>query len=198
MNPFIAFLTKYIELTQAEIESFEKVIETKSFREGDILLNEKSICKHITYLVSGKARSFFINHEGQEFTWSLHFNDSDSKFVNYFLFDYQSFLTQSPTHLTIEVIEDIEVLMLSYENLQQLTAISLKIATLNGRMSEVAYQNAHKRAFSLLTLNAKQRYLQLLNEEPYLLNKFKHYLVASYLGIAPQSLSRLRNEIAKS
>lgn len=70
------------------------------------------------------------------------------------------------------------------------------MATLNSRMSEMAYQQVHKRAFSLLTMNAKDRYTQLLDDEPYLLHTFKHYLVASYLGIAPQSLSRLRNEIA--
>lgn len=198
MNPFIAFLTNYIDLTVDEKASLENVLELVSFKEGDILLKEKSICKHIIYLVSGKARSFFINHEGQEFTWSFHFNDKDSKFENYFLIDYHSFLSQSPSHLTIEAIEDVQLIMLSYENLQNLTAVSLKIATLNSRMSEIAYQNVHNRAFSLLTLNAKERYNQLLNKEPYLLNKFKHYLVASYLGIAPQSLSRLRNEIAKS
>ncbi|WP_396158369.1 Crp/Fnr family transcriptional regulator [Flavobacterium sp.] len=198
MNPFVTFLKHYIDLTSMEIESIENTLEKKSFKAGEIVLKEKSICKHITFLVYGKARSYFINHEGQEFTWSLHFNDKDSKFENYFLLDYNSFLSKSPTHLTIEVIEDIEVIMLSYENLQNFMATSLKIATLNNRMSEIAYQNVHNRAFSLLTLTAKERYLQLLKEEPYLLNKFKHYLIASYLGIAPQSLSRLRNEIVKS
>jgi CRP-like cAMP-binding protein len=65
-------------------------------------------------------------------------------------------------------------------------------------MSETAYQNVHKRAFILLTLNAKERYMQILKEEPYLLNKFQHYLIASYIGVAPESLSRLRKEITKS
>jgi hypothetical protein len=65
-------------------------------------------------------------------------------------------------------------------------------------MSETAYQNVHNRAFTLLTMNAKERYLKILEEEPYLLNKFQHYLIASYLGVAPQSLSRLRKEIINS
>lgn len=195
MNPFIAFLTSYIELTKADIESFEKALETRSFKAGDIILKEKSVCRHIVFLVSGKARSFFTNHDGQEYTWCFLFNDHNSNFQNYFLIDYHSFLTQSPTHLTIEAIEDVDVIMLPYEKLQKLTSNSLNIATLNSRMSEIAYQNIHKRAVSLLTLNARERYLQLLEEEPFLLHYFKQYLVASYLGLAPQSLSRLRNEI---
>jgi CRP-like cAMP-binding protein len=185
-----------MHLTEIEMETLEKALEIMHYREGDLLLKERSICKHITFLVSGKARSFFMNAEGKEYTWSLHFNDENSKFQNYYLLDYHSFLSQSPTHLTIEAVEDLEVIRLSYENLIQLTSISPKMATLNSRMSEMAYQNVHKRAFSLLTMNAKDRYHQLLKEEPYLLNTFKHYLIASYLGIAPQSLSRLRNEIA--
>jgi CRP-like cAMP-binding protein len=198
MNPFVSFLKQYIDLTQQEIEAIEKILETRTYKAGEIVLQEKTICKNITFLVYGKARSYFINHEGQEFTWNFHFNDNDSKFENYFLLDYNSFLSATPTYLTIEAIEDIEVIMLSYEKLQIFMATSLKISTLNNRMSEIAYQNVHKRAFSLLTLTAKERYLQLLKEEPYLLNKFKHYLIASYLGVAPQSLSRLRNEIVRS
>jgi len=52
-------------------------------------------------------------------------------------------------------------------------------------------------AFTLLTLNARARYELLLREEPHLLNKFQHYLIASYIGVAPQSLSRLRKEISQ-
>jgi CRP-like cAMP-binding protein len=196
MNPFITFLTNHIHLTEIEMEALENALETKLFNEDDLLLKEKSVCKHITFLVSGKARSFFIDADGKEYTWSLHFNDGNSKFQNYFLLDYYSFLSQTPSHLTIQAVEDLEVIRLSYDNLIELTSYSPKMATLNSRMSEMAYQQVHRRAFSLLTMNAKDRYNQLLAEEPYLLHTFKHYIVASYLGIAPQSLSRLRNEIA--
>lgn len=181
-----------------EMQTLQDYLATRKFRAGEKILTSGSICKNITYLVSGSARTYFINHEGQEYTWNFHFNDSDSRFDNYFLLDYNSFLTQIPTHFTIEAIDDAEVIMLSFENLQHLQTTSVKYANLNSRMSEMAYQNVHKRAFSLLTLSARERYLQLLREEPYLLNKFKHYLIASYMGIAPQSLSRLKSEVVKS
>ena len=198
MNPFIKFVSQYMSLTEKDISLLENELKYKTFNAGENILLVGSICKNIMFIVNGKARSFFINHEGQDYTWNLNFNDTHSKFENYFLIDYNSFLSQTPTFLTIQALENIEVMILSYDSIQKITAMSISLEKLAGKMSEKAYQNIHKRAFTLLTLNAKERYLQLLKDEPYLLNKFQHYLIASYLGVAPQSLSRLRKEITKS
>lgn len=187
-----------MSLTEKDISLLENELKYKTFNAGENILLVGSICKNIMFIVNGKARSFFINHEGQDYTWNLNFNDTHSKFENYFLIDYNSFLSQTPTFLTIQALENIEVMILSYDSIQKITAMSISLEKLAGKMSEKAYQNIHKRAFTLLTLNAKERYLQLLKDEPYLLNKFQHYLIASYLGVAPQSLSRLRKEITKS
>ena len=168
------------------------------YKTGEKIIKECSICKNILFIVSGKARSFFINQEGQDLTWNFHFNDNEAKFENYFLVDYNSFLLQTPTFLSFQAIEDIEVVILSYDSIKKLTSNSHILEKVASKMSETAYQNVHKRAFTLLTMNAKERYLQILKEEPYLLNKFQHYLIASYIGVAPQSLSRLRKEIIKS
>lgn len=198
MNPFIKFVSQYMSLTEKDNSLLENELKYKTFNAGENILLVGSICKNIMFIVNGKARSFFINHEGQDYTWNLNFNDTHSKFENYFLVDYNSFLSQTPTFLTIQALENIEVMVLSYDSIQKITAMSISLEKLAGKMSEKAYQNIHKRAFTLLTLNAKERYLQLLKDEPYLLNKFQHYLIASYLGVAPQSLSRLRKEITKS
>jgi len=71
-------------------------------------------------VVSGAARSYFLNNEGMEFTWKFHFNDTDASFENLFLVDYQSFLTQTPSYLSFEAINDLEVIELRYESLQLL------------------------------------------------------------------------------
>ena len=175
MNPFVNFIMEFVPLSDSNSDLLEKELTCKKFKTGDKILQEGSICKNILFIVSGKARSFFINHEGQDLTWKFHFNDTESKFENYFLFDYYSFLTQTPTSLSFQAIEDIEVVMLSYDSIQKLTSNSHILEKVASKMSENAYHNVHKRAFTLLTLNAKERYLQLLKEEPYLLNKFICY-----------------------
>jgi len=197
MNQFVKFISQFISLSNEDTITLENVLSNKSYKAGDKIVQEGSICNSILFTVSGKARSYFVNHEGQEFTWNFHFNDADSKFENYFLVDYYSFLRQTPSHLTIEALEDIEAITLSYTNIQKIVSKSINLEKVASIMSATAYENVHKRAFTLLTSNAKERYLQLLKDEPYLLNKFQHYLIASYLGVAPQSLSRLRKEISK-
>lgn len=197
MNPFVNFISHFVSLPEIDSNLLENELIYKKFKAGETILQEGSICKNILFVVSGKARSFFINHEGQDYTWNFYFNDKDSKFENYFLVDYNSFLVQKPTFLSFQTLEDAEVIMLSYDSIQKLTSNSLVLEKVASKMSENAYQIVHERAFTLLTLNAKERYLQLLKEEPYLLDKFQHYLIASYLGVAPQSLSRLRKEIIK-
>ena len=198
MNPFVNFILNFVLLSDSDSNLLENELTYKKFRTGDKILQEGSICKNILFIVSGKARSFFINQEGQDLTWNFHFNDNEAKFENYFLVDYNSFLLQTPTFLSFQAIEDIEVVILSYDSIKKLTSNSHILEKVASKMSETAYQNVHKRAFILLTLNAKERYMQILKEEPYLLNKFQHYLIASYIGVAPESLSRLRKEITKS
>jgi CRP-like cAMP-binding protein len=185
-------------LDDDEQMQFESALQEKKYHPNEIILEGHKTCKSILFLASGLARSFFINDEGQEYTWSFHFNDKDSNFKNLFIFDYNSFLQQTPSPLTIQAITHVEAIELHYEKLQHLLRQSDKIQMLVRIVTEQAYQATHARAFSLLTQSAKERYLKLVKEEPYLLTKFPHYFIASYLGIAPQSLSRLRKEIIKN
>jgi CRP-like cAMP-binding protein len=193
--PFAQYLSQFAALEQTELDYLQRLFETKRYKQGDTILEKNNVCKNIVFVASGKARSFFTDSKGKEFTWYFHFNDADSKFENYFLIDYNSFLAQTPALLSVQAVENCEVVMLSYENIQKLIEISAAFERILGKMSSLAYQTVHKRAFSLLTLDAKSRYENLLNEEPYLLNKFQHYLIASYIGVAPQTLSRLKNEL---
>ncbi|MFN5296645.1 MAG: Crp/Fnr family transcriptional regulator, partial [Flavobacteriales bacterium] len=111
MNPFVNFISHFVSLSDSDSDLLENELTYRKFKTGDKILQEGSICKNILFIVSGKARSFFINHEGQDFTWNFHFNDNESKFENYFLVDYNSFLTQTPTFLSFQALEDIEVVM---------------------------------------------------------------------------------------
>jgi CRP-like cAMP-binding protein len=193
INPFAQYLMSFVKLRQKELELLNELFETKHYKQGEMILKENVVCKHIVFILSGLARSYYINNEGKEYTWYFHFNDADSKFENYYLIDYNSFLSQNPAQFNIEAIENCEVVMLSFENIQKLIEISPSFEKILGKMSSLAYQTVHKRTFILLTLDAQSRYQKLLAEEPYLLNKFQHYLIASYIGVAPQTLSRLKN-----
>jgi len=195
MKVIIDYISQFVPLEKADAEFLAGFMTKKKYRSNEIIFKEGSVCKSILFLVSGSARSYFINSEGQEYTWKFNFNDTDSTFINYFIMDYHSFLTQTPSYLSAEAIEDSEVIELSYDNVQIMLKASPKMQEVFRTFSGIAYSTTHIKAFNFLTKSAKDRYLNVLKDEPYLLNKFPHYYIASYLGIAPQSLSRLRKEI---
>ncbi len=196
MNAYIEFVSKHIPLTNEEANYLESFVTTRLYQPNEIISNNNTICKSLQFVVKGSARSFFVNNEGNENTWHFHFNDKDAAFENYFVVDYQSFLHKTPSPLTFQALEALEVIELSYGNLQIINRQSVKMQETGRIMAEMAYSVIHERIFSFLTLTAKERYLELLNKRPYLLNKFPQYYIASFLGIAPQSLSRLRKEIS--
>lgn len=188
-------MENYLTLDEDEKVQFANFSNVKKYRSGEIILESNKTCKSLLFIVSGSARSFFLNEEGKEYTWNFYFNDADSNFGNFFIFDYNSFIQQTPTPMNFQAITDVEAIELRYEKVQYLLHKYHKIQAVVRLLNEQAFSTMYKRAFSLLTQPAKERYLDLLKEKAYLLNKFQHYLIASYLGIAPQSLSRLRKEI---
>ena len=195
MMNFTDFLSKYYALTKQEEAQLTSALEYKRYLKGTLISTTGDVCKNILFVSEGSARSFFVSEDGQEYIWNFHINHPHSSFENYFIVDYHSFLTGTPSHLSFEALTDLSVVCLSKTVLGQLLEVSAPMQKVAEIMTQNAYQNAHQRAFSLLTKNATQRYGEVLENEPWLLNAFPNYLVAGYIGIAPQSLSRIRKSI---
>jgi len=99
---------------------------------------------------------------------------------------------REPSRLTFEALTDVEVLSISYNDLQGLYKTSVFWQNAGRMLAEQAYYFNHHRVLSLLAEPAEDRYLRLQRESPYLFEKVPQYLIASYLGMTPQSLSRIR------
>lgn len=192
------FISRYTTLNDDDAEFLTSFLTEKTYKANDIILRSGNICGAMYFVISGSARSYFVNTQGQEYTWTFNFNDADSIFENAIIIDHHSFINQTPSSLTVEVIKDMEVVELRHENFLIMLEQSAKMSEIVKIFTEKGFFYTYERAFSLFTRSAKERYLQLLKDEPYLLNKFSHYHIASYLGIAPQSLSRLRKELTNT
>jgi len=180
-------------MTEEEQLRITQYTSEKTYKKGELIHSKGDICTHILFVVSGYGRSYSLDMNGREFTWNLNFNDQDSQFRNLFIFDFSSFLSQEPTELYVEAITEMKVIRLSNKEMKKLYAKNLKYQEAGRLMAETAFRSMQKRTFSLLTMTAEARYEQMLKEEPKLLQKFQQYYIASYLGITPQSLSRLRS-----
>ena len=192
MESFKRYLNSFIDLPESEWDVAIKHFQFKSFRKNQVIHSPGHIFKEMLFLTSGIVRSYCMTQEAKDFTWSFHFNDRCSNIENFFVVDFASFSMREPSRLTFEALTDVEVLSISYNDLQGLYKTSVFWQNAGRMLAEQAYYFNHHRVLSLLAEPAEDRYLRLQRESPYLFEKVPQYLIASYLGMTPQSLSRIR------
>ncbi len=112
--------------------------------------------------------------------------------TNLFLVDYDSFINNTPSHITIDAIEDCELLVVDYEDLQFVYDKLKKGKRLGRLMSQEAYSYLHKKSIDRELKTANERFEEFMQSTPYLLEKVPQYHIATFLGITPQHLSRLK------
>jgi CRP-like cAMP-binding protein len=171
------------------------LISEITFPQKHIIISEGGICNKAYFVVSGTARSYYTDSSGMTVTWSFHFNNNRSLIRNAFVTDFRAFLTNKPSSVAAETLSEVNALVFTREAVNHLMEKSLKYEIWMRKLTENAYVSMFDRAFSLLTLSATERYHKLLHDEPHLLQMFSNYYIASYLGIAPQSLSRIRSQL---
>ena len=159
---------------------------------GELLLNAGEVCRDIYFMVKGRAISYFTDYDGKTTTWFFHHNLPNAPVKNLFAVDYRSFLSGAPSGISIQAISDIDALKFSKEAVGLLVERSGSFAVWMQRLHEQSLIVAYDRIATLLTLSATERYQKFLQDEPYLLDMFSNYHIATYLNITPQSLSRIR------
>ncbi len=197
MMTFQKFIEQIIDINEEEWNETDIEFKKVHYKKGDIINKEGEVFRNIYFINSGIVRSYFIDKEGRDFTWYIHYSSEQANMKNLFVVDYASFIRQEPSKLFFEVIEDTELFSIDFNSIQKLYNLSAKWQKLGRLMADEGYYNIHHRTFSLLTENAKTRYKRLLKENPNLLQIVPQYYIASYLGITPQSLSRIRKEYDK-
>ena len=192
-EPYFKYIQKYTELDSETKQLTATQINEITFRQKEVILSEGAICNKVYFIVTGTARSYYTDFSGVTVTWSFHFNNNLSLIRNAFVTDYRAFITNKPSSITIEALSDISALVFTKEAVDYLMKKSLTYEIWMRKLNENAYVAMFDRAFGLLTMSASERYQKLLDDEPHLLQMFSNYYIASYLGIAPQSLSRIRS-----
>lgn len=166
------------------VQNFEKDIS---------LLGNGQACRSMYYLSSGITRSFAIDESGRDFTTCFHFNEPSSTVKNLFLTDFSSVIRNEPSQLHFQTLTEVQAVELPTHAISGLYERGAKWEKLGRRLSEEAYYHTQQRAMSLLMKTAKQRYAELCEQMPHLIESIPEYYVASYLGITPQSLSRIKS-----
>lgn len=190
VDAFKQFLQKISPITDEEFADTLRYFEEQQVKRAEIFVKPGYVCRHIAFIVQGTLRAYYINENGEETT-------SCFCTANNLTTSYKSFILQEPSNLIVEAIEDTQLLIISFENLQKLYAQSVAWQTIGRVVAEREYIVMEHYASVLNNETAKEKYLRLLAEQPNVLQKAKMEDVASYLGITRRTLSRIRREMSK-
>ena len=181
-------LQMFAKLSDNELIALSSVMEHRKVKKGDYFLQQGQVCQHLGFLNSGIMRVYHLAND-KEYTSYFNFGER-----NPFVSSFSSFVTRKPSQESIHALEDCELLLISYDNLQKLYESSFALQKLGRVIAEYNYTLAMKRIYSLQHFSAQERYKELLLIYPNLVNHVPHHYIASYLGITPESLSRIRKE----
>ena len=188
MEQIRAYFDKIIPQTDHDWQIFSSKLSRKAFAKKSLLLRKGQTENHLSFIERGVVR-FYIPGEDKDLTFSF-------AFANNFVSAYDSFLTQSACDYNVETLTDTVLWRLTHGDLQ-LIYRETEVGNLIGRhASEQLFLNKSKRELSLLSNSAEQRYLNLFTEQPHLVREIPLKYLASYIGITPQALSRIRNRIS--
>jgi len=177
-----------IKLEDNEWSSLIDIIEVMSIRKNEFFLSKNQISDSIAYLNKGTLIYYQTLDNGNDIT-------TDFAFEGDWVTNNLSRLNNIPSHLNIKAIENSDLLVIKQKDLLELYDRIPKLEKLGRLLMEHAYVKLVQLSIDLQTLSATDRYLKLLGDYPEIINKVPLYHIANYLGIAPKSLSRIRNTI---
>lgn len=193
-DEYKSLIQEFVPLTNDEWALIESKLIVKHYKKGDSLLQAGDICKTLRFINKGIARLFFINEEGKEFTCFIGHNYKNARATDKFILDFESFSKQTDSSSFSDVVEDCETVELTHNDLQDLCAQIKNVQTFMDEMGSLVFTNTRDDMVYRSTTTAKQRYEDFAQDNPQLLKKVPQHQLAAFLGIAPQSLSRLKNE----
>jgi CRP-like cAMP-binding protein len=181
-------INSIVSLSNEEWCQFLPFIESKNLKKNSYFLQEGQVCENIAFVNSGVLIYFKFLENGKEVT-------TDFALKSDWVTDNQSRLNNLPSIINIKATVPSEILILKSKDLQYLFETIPKIERLYRIVMEQAFTKFTQLSIDLQTLSAKDRYVKMLKEYPDISQNVPLYHIANFLGIAPKSLSRLRNEI---
>lgn len=181
-------ISKKITITKAEFEEFLTFTKTIVVNKNEHFLNEGKVANYIAFVISGGLYSYTIDEKGKKNVLQIALED-------YWISDLNSFFSREPSQLNIETITKTKLIIINKDDFEK----SCNTIPAFNHFQRILIQNAYiatlQRVSTLTSKSAPQRYLELITKHPEIIKKVPQLLIASYLGIKPQSLSRIRKRL---
>ena len=183
---FEEYITAHVPFTSAELKLMRSLSIQRTLRRRQLLLREGEVCRHKTFVTNGLLRTYFMRDNGAE---------SIMRFApeKYWAIDAQSYNNQSPSGYYIEALEDTDVLMWSRESMNELFAVSPAFRSYSEKVKENTLYESQHRVLINISATTEEKYQEFIASFPDVFRRVPLHMVASYLGVSRETLSRIRH-----
>ncbi|MBC8988044.1 Crp/Fnr family transcriptional regulator [Pedobacter sp. N36a] len=186
---FFSHIQEKVSLNEVQKDILKTFFIPKKLRKKQYLLQQGDVCKYLSFVEKGLLMSYNVDDKGLE-----HINMFALE--GWWSSDIHSFFTHENAVINIEALEDTEILMISSESFEEMT---LKVPIMD-RYFRILFQNSlftkERRLISSISHTAQEKYIKFVESNPALVQRVPQNMIASYLGIAPETLSRIKKNIA--
>jgi CRP-like cAMP-binding protein len=186
-TPLFAFISSIHPLSPQIEEALSGFLHKETLPKKTLLLKEGNICNKVYFIEKGIARAFYYKQEQEITAWFMQEHD--------LILSVFSFFKQKPSYESIELLEDTTLYSISYSHLQHMYKQFPEFNFFGRVLTENYYVKSEERIISLRMLSSQERYNALLGAYPHIFNRVPLKHIASYLGMTPETLSRLRAKI---
>jgi len=179
-----------VSISEEEVEEFKQLLQARTFQKNEFFVQEGDRAKYLAFVLSGGLYSYSIDEKGEKHVIQIALEE-------HWITDPYSFFAQEKSLYSVQALMDTEVLLLSKENQDKACDAFPKIERFFRLLVQNAYVHLLERVARISSDTAEERYLKLIQSHPNIIQQVPQYYIASYLGIKPQSLSRIRKKMLK-
>lgn len=187
-NKFTRYLQENTSLSQAAIKLIEKQFTLQLTRKKEILLDSSEVCRNFYFINSGILRIFTITADGTEITRFFAFD-------NMFFTALPSFIDQKPAGEYLQSLENCELLSCRRSDFYKIISDYPEMDHLYRKILELGFITSQKRIYSFQGMNTLEKMKWIRQNQPLLLKSISNKLLASYIGVSPSTLSRLKTQL---
>jgi CRP-like cAMP-binding protein len=186
-----AYVLRCVSLSARELDYFNSILQFKVVPKKTMLLQAGNVCNFEAYVIRGCIREYYIDSNGTELTLQFAVED-------WWVSDITSFEDQKVSNMYIETLEDCELLMLSRESKEQLLTEVPKLERMFRLMIQRHLSVVQSRLFKTVALTGMEKYLEFIKRYPSIPQRVPQHYIASFLGMSPEFLSKLRTRYLKN
>lgn len=187
-NNILNNIKRYVDLNKEDEEQFCTIISPIQVKRRQFIVQPNFVCTHQSYVSKGAFRSYFISNDGIEHTIQFAIED-------WFISDFNSYINQEPASLYVEALEDSIVFQIAYDDVEKLCDLNARFERFFRLVAQKSFAYSQKRVLSNLGKTAEERYVEFQELYPSIVQRVPQYALASYLGMSPEFLSKIRRRI---